>query len=90
MGFDEMLYRDNVMKIDKVGVLNYPLICQTYLEDQRHPESITKLPPTRFVYIYTSWLWKRAQFGNAPPENPRALRFVDQDPVLLADQVSDG
>ena len=84
MGFDEMLYRDNILKIEKVGVLNYPLICQSYLEDQRRPESMAKLPPTRFVYIYTSWLWKRAQFGNAPPENPRALRFVDQDPVLLS------
>jgi hypothetical protein len=84
VGFDEMLYRENVMKLDKVGVLNYPLICQTYLEDQRHPESITKLPPTRFVYIYTSYLWKQLQFGDAPPLNHRSLRFADRDPIILS------
>jgi hypothetical protein len=84
MGFDEMLYRDNILKIEKVGVLNYPLICQSFLEDQRNPKSMAKLPPTRFLYIYTSYLWKRMQFGDAPPENPRALRFVDHDPILLS------
>ena len=84
VGFDEMLYRENILKVDKVGVFNYPLICQTFLEDQRHPESITKLPPTRFVYIYTSWLWKRMQFGDAAPANRRSPGFADHDPILLS------
>jgi hypothetical protein len=84
VGFDEMLYRENVIKLDKVGVLNYPLICQTYLEDQRHPESITKLPPTRFVFIYTSWIWKRVQFGDAPPAERRSPGFAQHDPIILS------
>jgi len=37
-GFDEILYRDNVVRLDKVGLLNYPAICQVYVEDQRRPE----------------------------------------------------
>jgi hypothetical protein len=84
MGFDEMLYRDNILKIEKVGVLNYPLICQSYLEDQRNPKSMAKLPPTRFVYIYASYLWKRMQFGDASPVDRRAPGFVDHDPILLS------
>jgi hypothetical protein len=83
-GFDEMLYRDNVLKLDKVGVFNYPAICQIYVEDQRKPESITKLPPTRFLYIYTSWLWKRAEFGDAPAIAPRTPGFAQRDPALVS------
>jgi len=83
-GFDEVLYRDNVIKLEKVGILNYPAICQVYLEDQRDPKSITKLPPTRFLYIYTSYLWKRTAFGDAPPANPRAPGFARRDPVLIS------
>ena len=40
-GFDEALYRDNVIRLDKVGLVGYPAICQLYLEDQRKPEVIT-------------------------------------------------
>ena len=83
-GFDEALYRDNVLKLDKAGIFNYPAICQIYMEDQRKPESITKLPPTRFLYIYTSWLWKRAEFGDAPPVAPRTPGFVEHDPALAS------
>jgi hypothetical protein len=83
-GFDEALYRDNVIKLDKVGLTNYPAICQLYVEDQRKPETITKLPPTRFFYIYASWLWKRTEFGAAPPVPPRTPGFVDHDPALVS------
>jgi hypothetical protein len=83
-GFDEALYRDNVLKLDKAGIFNYPAICQLYVEDQRKPESITKLPPTRFLYIYTSWLWKRAEFGDAPPVAPKTPRFPERDPSLAS------
>lgn len=84
VGFDEALYRDYVIKLDKVGLLSFPEICQVYLEDQRRPETITKLPPTRFLYIFTSWMWKRAEFGGAPPVQPRTPGFVEHDPALVS------
>jgi hypothetical protein len=83
-GFDEALYRDNIIKLDKVGVLNYPAICQLYIEDQRQPDTITKLPPTRFFYIYAGWLWKRAEFGAAPPVPPKSPGFTTRDPALVS------
>ncbi len=83
-GFDEALYRDNVLKLDKVGLWNYPAICQLYIEDQRDPESITKLPPTRFLYIGAAGLWKRAEFGDAPPASPREPGFTGRDPALVS------
>ena len=83
-GFDEALYRVNVLKLDRAGIFNYPAICQLYVEDQRNPESITKLPPTRFLYIYTSWMWKRAEFGDAPPVSPKTPRFPERDPALVS------
>ena len=84
MGFDEALYRDYVIKLDKAGLGNYPLLCQLYLEDQRRPEEMAKLPPTRFLYIFTSWLWKRAEFGDAPPVKPGTPGLVAKDPALLS------
>ena len=83
-GFDEALYRDNVLKLDKVGIFNYPAVCQLYLEDQRNPDSITKLPPTRFFYIGASWLWKRMEFGDAPPVSPKSPGFVQKDPAMVS------
>jgi len=83
-GFDEALYRDNVIRLDKVGVIGYPAICQLYIEDQRKPDVITKLPPTRFFYIYASYLWKRMEFGDAPPLTPRTEHFAQRDPGLVS------
>jgi len=83
-GFDEALYRDNVIRLDKVGVIGYPMICQLYIEDQRKPDVITKLPPTRFFYIYASYLWKRLEFGDAPPLTPRTEHFAQRDPGLVS------
>lgn len=67
VGFDEALYRDYAAKLDRVGLLAFPEICELFLEDQRKPETITKLPPTRFLYVFSGWVWKRANFGDAPP-----------------------
>jgi 4-amino-4-deoxy-L-arabinose transferase-like glycosyltransferase len=82
MGFDEALYRDNVLRLDTVGLTGYPEICQLFLEDQRQPEQITKLPPTRFLYIFSGWIWKRIQFGDAPPAVRGSSGFADRDPAL--------
>lgn len=84
VGFDEALYRDYVIKLDKVGLIAFPEICQVYLEDQRKPETMTKLPPTRFFYVFTGWMWKRAQFGDAAPAQPRTPGFAQKDPALVS------
>lgn len=83
-GFDEALYRDNVIKLDKVGLFNYPAVCQLYIEDQRKPDVITKLPPTRFFYIGAAWLWKRAEFGDSPPIPYGSLGFKEHDPAIVS------
>lgn len=84
VGFDEALYRDYVIKLDKVGLIGYPEICQLFLEDQRNPEVITKLPPTRFLYIFSAWNWKRVAFGDAPALQPRSPGWVEKDPALVS------
>ncbi len=84
VGFDEALYRDYVIKIDKVGLIGFPEICQLYVEDQKRPDSIAKLPPTRFLYVLTAWTWKRIAFGNAPPLVPRTPGFAAHDPALVS------
>jgi len=84
VGFDEALYRDYLLKVDKVGLFNYPEICQLYITDQRKPEAMTKLPPTRFLYVACGWMWKRAQFGDAPAVGTRDRDFGQRDPALIS------
>ena len=84
VGFDERLYRDYVVRLDAVGITYYPEICQHFLNDQRPAQSITKLPPTRFLYIYSAWLWKRAQFGDQPALMPGSPNFAHRDPAILS------
>lgn len=56
LGFDEHLYRIYVDAIKKVGLLHYPSIVEYYIVTQRNlPYSI--LPPMRFTYIFTGYLW---------------------------------
>ncbi len=84
VGFDEALYRNYVVQLDAVGITSYPEICEAFLKDQRPAESITKLPPTRFLYIYSAWLWKRAEFGDQPALMPGSPNFAQRDPALLS------
>lgn len=84
VGFDESLYRNYLLKLDSVGLWQYPAICQVYLEDQRKPVTIAKLPPTRFLYIFCGWLWKRLEFGNAPPSLPGTPGYTVKDPALVS------
>ena len=83
-GFDEVLYRSYVLTLDRGGLASYPIVCQLYLEDQKEPGAITKLPPTRFLYIYCGWIAKRILFGDAPPVYAKAPNFAQTDPALLA------
>src|SRR5437773_1911059 len=56
MGFDENLYRKNVERMKVVGLLGYPDIIDVHLEEQRATQ-MTLLPPTRFLYICSGYLW---------------------------------
>ena len=56
IGFDEGLYREYVNTLAKDGLSSYPDIVQSYIEVQKElPGSI--LPPLRFLYIFTAYLW---------------------------------
>jgi hypothetical protein len=65
--------------IENTGALAMPEMVEFYLTTQKSSETLCELPPTRFLYIYTSWLWKRAQFGNQPPLSPEEIGGA-QDP----------
>lgn len=61
IGFDENLYRAYVNQLSAVGILNYPRIVASYMEYQQ-TLTYSILPPVRFLYIFTSHLW-RSCFG---------------------------
>ncbi len=55
VGFDEGLYRGYVNDLIRYGVTSYPDFSEHYVEVQSTlPTAI--LPPTRFLYIFTSYL----------------------------------
>ena len=56
IGFDEGLYREYVNALSKGGLSSYPDIVQGYIDVQKNlPGSI--LPPLRFLYIFTAYVW---------------------------------
>ena len=56
IGFDEGLYREYVNSLARVSLTNYSEIVDHYIEVQKTlPGSI--LPPTRFLYIFSGYLW---------------------------------
>ena len=62
IGFDEGLYREYVNALSKGGLGAYPEIVQGYIDIQKElPGSI--LPPLRFLYIFTAYLW-HSLFGS--------------------------
>src|SRR5260370_12363191 len=62
IGFDEGLYREYVNALSKGGLGSYPDIVQSYIDVQKKlPGSI--LPPLRFLYIFTAYLW-HSLFGS--------------------------
>lgn len=82
LGFDEALYRNDLTALDQSGLGHYPALCGRYIQEQRQPGAATKLPPTRFLYLYCGWIVKRAAFGNTPPTSPKAPGFMQRDPEL--------
>jgi 4-amino-4-deoxy-L-arabinose transferase-like glycosyltransferase len=63
-GFDEAIYTSYVKAIEKRGLLQYPDLCQGYVELQTKEEAAI-LPPTRFLYVYAAHLWHVAFGGEA-------------------------
>jgi 4-amino-4-deoxy-L-arabinose transferase-like glycosyltransferase len=62
IGFDEGLYREYVNVLSKGGLTSYPDIVEGYINVQKDlPGSI--LPPLRFLYIFTAYLW-HSVFGS--------------------------
>ena len=56
VGVDENLYREYVNEVSEKGLGQYPNIVLHYIERQvKLPASI--LPPVRFLYIFTGYLW---------------------------------
>jgi hypothetical protein len=56
VGFDEGLYRNYVAELIRVGVGSYPDLSEHFVTVQeRLPGAI--LPPTRFLYIFSAYLW---------------------------------
>ncbi len=71
VGFDENLYGKYVNSVIRVGIGDYPAIVDRYIEVQKNLTG-SILPPVRFLYIFTAYLWHQL-FGS---EALAALRAV--------------
>jgi len=56
VGFDEGLYRQYVNQLSVAGLSSYPDIVDRYIEVQKGLTG-SILPPLRFLYIFTAYLW---------------------------------
>jgi hypothetical protein len=86
--------------IQETGAAAMPQLSVLFLETQKKEKAACELPPTRFLYIYTAWLWKNLWFGELPPlplaelDREKGLRPVEdtdyskdasrRDPALAA------
>jgi 4-amino-4-deoxy-L-arabinose transferase-like glycosyltransferase len=56
LGYDEGLYRGYVTDLINHGVTSYPDVAEHYVEQQQKLPAVI-LPPTRFLYIFSAYLW---------------------------------
>ena len=71
LGVDENFYMAYVSMTHDLGLQAYPEIAERYIVEQsRNAGAI--LPPTRFLYIFCSYLWSEI-FGASPREAVRAV-----------------
>ena len=56
LGYDEGLYRGYVTDLINHGVTSYPDFAEHYVERQQKLAAVI-LPPTRFLYIFSAYLW---------------------------------
>ena len=59
-------------------------LTEAYLIRQHRPNATAELPPTRFLFIFSGWVWKRAQFGDAPQIDLRQPGAYEHDPILVS------
>ena len=64
VGFDELLYRGYVQKMEVLSLFDYGKATDLYLEGQRKPGAKAELPPTRFLYIFCGYAWKSVLHGD--------------------------
>jgi Dolichyl-phosphate-mannose-protein mannosyltransferase len=64
IGYDEGLYRGYVTDLITHGITSYPDFAELYVErQQKLPAAI--LPPTRFLYIFSAYLWHEVSGAEA-------------------------
>jgi 4-amino-4-deoxy-L-arabinose transferase-like glycosyltransferase len=64
IGYDEALYRQYVSELTRTGISAYPAFAEHYVELQKSlPAAV--LPPTRFLYIFTAYLWHQVTGATA-------------------------
>lgn len=56
LGYDEGLYRGYVTDLINHGITSYPDFAEGYVERQQKLPTVI-LPPTRFLYIFSAYLW---------------------------------
>ena len=71
--------------VEGSGAGAMPDLCGLFLDSQASEKTECELPPTRFLYIYASWIWKRIQFGDTPPLSTAEM----QAPVVNDDRSRD-
>ena len=71
------------------GANAVPSLTRLYLRTQAIPGTECELPPTRFFYTYTSWLWKNIRFGEAPALDMREIAKEWQTPPTGPDRKND-
>jgi hypothetical protein len=84
LGYDESWYRKYLLALDQHGLASYPEIFEAYLEDGKDEQTLAKAPPTRALFIFTGWAWKRVVFGAAPPGDLETAEGLAHDPARIS------
>ena len=64
LGYDEGLYCGYVTDLINHGVSSYPHFAEHYVETQQKLPAVV-LPPTRFLYIFSAYLWHQVTGADA-------------------------
>jgi 4-amino-4-deoxy-L-arabinose transferase-like glycosyltransferase len=64
LGYDEGLYRGYVTDLINHGITSYPDFAEHYVETQQKMATVI-LPPTRFLYIFSAYLWHQVTGADA-------------------------